>query len=172
MKRLTFKEPDGRWGIVGMDKPVCDIEGSIYSCLGKLLDYEELGLNPDNMEQKLMELRDYKETGFKPAEISELISSTEKIRTSFESLISRLEDVEENIQAVETLLKSKIHVGTVIQGYKVFGIVGNRCIAERINKIGCEDFVVWLIDDDGCGVNSGKYFSFMQFAKSYFTEFI
>ena len=88
MKRLTFKEPDGRWGIIGTDKPVCDIEDlAVYICLEKLLDYEELGLNPDDMEQKLMELNHYRETGLNPDDIRRLKS--------------RLEDMEENLQIIE-----------------------------------------------------------------------
>ena len=87
MKRLTFKEPDGGWGIVGVDKPVYEFEEKIYRCFDKLKDYEELGLNPDDMEQKLMELNHYKETGLAPDDIRRFKS--------------RLEDMEENLQIIE-----------------------------------------------------------------------
>ena len=125
MKRLTFKEPSGKWGVVGMN---ADNENEkIYGCLNKLLDYEE--------------------TGLEPADI---------IR-----LKSKLEDMEENLQTIEKelgQLKSKIRVGTVIQGYKILGIVRNRCIAERVIKLDCDDYVVWNVDYDESGVNSGRYF--------------
>ena len=87
MKRLTFKEPCGKWGVAGMDKPVYEFEEKIYRCFDKLKDYEELGLNPDDMEQKLMELRHYRETGLNPDDIRRLKS--------------RLEDMEENLQIIE-----------------------------------------------------------------------
>lgn len=54
MSRLTYKEPNGRWGIVGM--------------------------NSENMEQKMYvvatKLKDYEDTGLSPAEISALIDRT------------------------------------------------------------------------------------------------
>lgn len=87
MKRLTFKETDGRWGVAGVEKPVYEFEEKIYRCFDKLKDYEELGLNPDDMEQKLMELRHYRETGLNPDDIRRLKS--------------RLEDMEENLLIIE-----------------------------------------------------------------------
>ncbi len=135
MKRLTFKEPSGKWGIVGMNT---DNENEkIYGCLNKLLDYEETGLEP-----------------------------ADAIR-----LKSKLEDMEENLQTIEKelrQLKSKIRVGTVIQGYKILGIVRNRCIAERVNKLDCDDYVVWNVDYDESGVNSGRYFKDYNSALSIF----
>lgn len=135
MKRLTFKEPSGKWGVVGMN---ADNESEkIYSCLSKLRDYEELGLNPGDIRH----------------------------------LKSRLEDMEENLQTIEKelrQLKSKIRVGTVIQGYKILGIVRNRCIAERVNKLDCGDYVVWNVDYDESGVNSGRYFKDYNSALSIF----
>lgn len=162
MKRLTFKEPSGKWGIVGMEKPVDEIEDfSIYICLEKLCDYEELGLNPNDIDSKLSglreALREYKETGLTPDNIRRLKS--------------KLEDMEENLQTIEKelgQLKSKIRVGTVIQGYKILGIVRNRCIAERVNKLDCDDYVVWNVDYDESGVNSGRYFKDYNSALSTF----
>lgn len=88
MKRLTFKEPSGKWGVVGMNaENECE---KTYGCLCKLLDYEELGLNPDDMEQKLMELNHYRETGLNPDDIRRLKS--------------RLEDMEENLLIIEKQL--------------------------------------------------------------------
>lgn len=158
MKRLTFEEPSGRWGIVGMEKSVDEIEDfAIYRCLEKLCDYEELGLNPDDIDSKLFALREYKETGLTPDNIRRLKS--------------KLEDMEENLQTIEKelgQLKSKIRVGTVIQGYKILGIVRNRCIAERVNKLDCDDYVVWNVDYDESGVNSGRYFKDYNSALSIF----
>lgn len=155
MKRLTFREPNGRWGIAGMNAE--NEYEKTYGCLCKLLDYEELGLNPDDMEQKLMELNHYKETGLTPDDIRRLKS--------------KLEDMEENLQTIEKelrQLKSKIRVGTVIQGYKILGIVRNRCIAERVSKLDCDDYVVWNVDYDESGVNSGRYFKDYNSALSTF----
>lgn len=86
------KEQSGRWGIVGMKKPVYEIEDfAIYRCLEKLCDYEELGLNPDDIDSKLSGLKEalieYKETGLKPGDIRRLKS--------------KLEDMKENLQTAE-----------------------------------------------------------------------
>lgn len=135
MQRLTFKEPNGNFGVIGMDSE--NEQKKLYICVLKLLDYEETGLNPDNV-----------------------------IR-----LIDKVEDMEENLQTIENemnLLKSRISIGTIISGYRILGIYKNRCIAERVNKISCDDYVVWQIDEDMQGVNSGKYFEFYEFAKAYF----
>lgn len=84
MRRLTFEESNGSgWGIVGMDTPVYEFEEKIYRCLDKLRDYEEIGLNPDEVEQKLLELRAYRETGLSPDDIVRLKS--------------RFEDIEKNL---------------------------------------------------------------------------
>ena len=46
--RLTFKEPDGKWGIVGMNKE--NEEQKMYDVACKLKDYEETGLSPQEVE--------------------------------------------------------------------------------------------------------------------------
>lgn len=59
MNRLTFKEPNGTWGIVGMNAD--NEQEKVYSCLRKLLDYEELRLNPDDIIRLLHKLEDMEE---------------------------------------------------------------------------------------------------------------
>ena len=49
MKGLTFIEPDGTWGIVGMNKD--NEKQKMYGAACKLLDYEETGLDPVEVEQ-------------------------------------------------------------------------------------------------------------------------
>ncbi len=52
-----------------------------------------------------------------------------------------------------------IQIGTVISGFKIYGICGEHCIAESIPHREIEPFVVWTIDSDGNGVHTGRYFS-------------
>lgn len=57
MNRLTWKEPNGQWGVNGLSwnellhhlqpKDLWDI---LYGCLHKLMQYEETGLSPENVE--------------------------------------------------------------------------------------------------------------------------
>lgn len=48
MNRLTFKKPDGTWGIKKSGNE--DEKELAYKISNKLLDYEETGLNPDDIE--------------------------------------------------------------------------------------------------------------------------
>ena len=50
-----------------------------------------------------------------------------------------------------------IHVGATVQNYTVFGVWNDCCIAENPNAP--DPYVVWNIDRDGFGVNSGRYFT-------------
>ena len=59
-----------------------------------------------------------------------------------------------------------IHIGSDIQGYVVFGIWNDCCIAENPNAP--EPFVVWAID--GWGVRAGKYFENFQQAQKCFYQ--
>ena len=136
MNRLTFKEPNGKWGIVGMNAE--NEREKTYGCLCKLLDYEELGLNPDEVEWLICEVSNIKQ-----------------------------------IKTVSDLLSEKadtVHIGTEIHGYVIKGISENHCIAERINKVNCDDFVVWSIDNDRKGVSIGRYFNDFAEALSKFSE--
>jgi len=54
------------------------------------------------------------------------------------------------------VIPKKVDVGTVIQNRKIYAMNDNYCIAESITDY--EEYVVWNIDHDRCGVNSGRYF--------------
>ena len=49
MKGLTFIEPDGTWGIVGMNES--NEKQKMYAISCKLRDYERTGLQPDDVER-------------------------------------------------------------------------------------------------------------------------
>ena len=49
MIRLTYNEPNGKWGIVGMDESNQDQK--MYAVAIKLMHYEKIGLNPDEVER-------------------------------------------------------------------------------------------------------------------------
>lgn len=51
-KRLTFSNPDGTFGVVGMDSE--NQEQKLYMCVMKLKDYEKSGFRPD----ELLELKE------------------------------------------------------------------------------------------------------------------
>lgn len=61
-----------------------------------------------------------------------------------------------------------IHIGSIVQGYTVFGVWNDCCIA--VNPNAPEPFVVWSIDRDGFGVNSGRYFTTIEEAQQCFAE--
>ena len=52
-----------------------------------------------------------------------------------------------------------IQIGTVIQGYKVYGICDKYCIARNISPRTAGSWVVWTIDNNQKGVHTGRYFS-------------
>lgn len=160
MTRLTFNEKDGSWGVVGMNAD--NEQSKVYGCLCKLRDYEEYGLDPHELGDSLIKLREYENITSEPADI---------IR-----LKNKLEDIEENLQVIEkqaSELRNStefVHIGSEIHGYIVKGISEKCCLAERQNKIGLEDFVVWNIDADFRGVNNGRYLSDFSEALSKFAE--
>ena len=49
MSRLTIKEPSGKWFIRGVDFQ--SLPPTVYGALCKLLDYEETGLDPDEVDR-------------------------------------------------------------------------------------------------------------------------
>ena len=57
--RLTFKNPDGRWGVVGMNEQ--NESEKMYGVAAKLRDYEELVDSPDKVQQLLYAQEDLKE---------------------------------------------------------------------------------------------------------------
>ena len=44
MSRVTFREPNGRWGIKGISW--AEIPDRLYGALYKLKDYEDTGISP------------------------------------------------------------------------------------------------------------------------------
>lgn len=56
MNRLTYNEPGGKWGIVGMNSENQDEKMYCVAC--KLLDYEKTELSPDQVEQMKYKLED------------------------------------------------------------------------------------------------------------------
>lgn len=61
MQRLTYKNPDGTWGMNnGFD--MHKVPSELYGALWKLKDYEESGLDPE-------EVMEYKELGVAPVQL-------------------------------------------------------------------------------------------------------
>lgn len=55
--RVTYKEPSGVWGVHG--ESFSNMSSTVYGAMCKLLDYEETGLSPDdveNIQRKLEEV--------------------------------------------------------------------------------------------------------------------
>lgn len=48
-KRITWKTPDGRWGVENISWD--EIDHRLYGALWKLKDYEDTGLSPDEAER-------------------------------------------------------------------------------------------------------------------------
>ena len=47
MGRLTWKKPNGEWGLA--NGSLQDVPREYYGCICKLKDYEETGLSPDQL---------------------------------------------------------------------------------------------------------------------------
>ena len=78
MKRLTFHEPDGRFGVAGMNEENQD--DKMYMCVVKLKDYEDTGLNPDDIRVLNNALEDYKKTGLSPEQLKKELKCLKKYR--------------------------------------------------------------------------------------------
>lgn len=100
MRRLTFKEPDGTWGIVGMNKD--NEEQKMYGAACKLLDHEETGLDPVDVEQ------------LKEDSVQVIINKLTEKRNRIEKEIENTED------SYNRLLKMKV-VGRIDTAVKVIG---------------------------------------------------
>ena len=68
MSRLTFKEPDGTYGVIGMNED--NEELKIYACVCKLLEYEETGFNPSFLSTVPDILTDIKERLCNPTAVN------------------------------------------------------------------------------------------------------
>lgn len=53
-------------------------------------------------------------------------------------------------------VKENIHIGSHINGYIVFGVWNDYCIAENLNAP--DPYVVWKIESNAFGVWAGNYF--------------
>ena len=140
--RLTFKEPNGTWGVIGMNAE--NVKEKIYGCLRKLLDYENTGFAPDEIE------------GF---------------AYRIDSLTERCNSLEEQVKSLSI---KNVTIGTEIVGYRIFALSDKRCVAQRVKNLNCEDadYVVWHLEPDGEGVSSGVYFSSRAGAVDYFAGVI
>lgn len=82
MSRLTYKNPDGTWGMNnGYD--MHKVPSELYGALWKLKDYEETGLDPERVEEIndffnsqtakiLAELQEYKNLGLTLEQLKEI----------------------------------------------------------------------------------------------------
>ena len=60
--RFTYKEPSGAWGVHGEE--FRNMSDTMYGAMCKLLDYEETGLSPDDVEHIQHQLKEV-HTGMK-----------------------------------------------------------------------------------------------------------
>ena len=86
MKRLTFKEPNGKFGVIGMNDG--NKEDKLYMCVYKLKDYEDSGLSPDDVDNLRYKIEDLTERAEK-AEAA-LKESQERCDAAIEDI--RLDD--------------------------------------------------------------------------------
>lgn len=138
MNRLTFREDDGVWGLK------CAEINNVPECICRAVD----------------KLADYEDTGFTPGEI-------EGFARRIDSLTERCNSLEQQVKSLKSDLK-KIGIGTEIAGYRIFAISDKRCVAQRVKKLNCTDYVVWHLEPDGKGVSSGVYFTDRAGAIDYF----
>ena len=54
--RFTYKEPSGTWGVHGEE--FRNMSQTMYGAMCKLLDYEETGLSPDEVERIQLQLEE------------------------------------------------------------------------------------------------------------------
>ena len=70
-RRLTFNNPDGTFGVVGMDSE--NQEQKLYECVVKLKDYENLGFMLNDLLKLKKLLKEHK------TNLKKLISDLRKI---------------------------------------------------------------------------------------------
>ncbi|MGN0460412.1 MAG: hypothetical protein ACI4HL_05815 [Ruminococcus sp.] len=122
----------------------------------------EINNLPECICRAVDKLADYEDTGFTPGEI-------EGFAYRINSLTERCNSLE---QQVKSLAIKNVTIGTEIAGYRIFAISGKRCVAQRIKKMNCADYVVWHLEPDGKGVSSGVYFTDRAGAVDYFAGVI
>lgn len=93
-------------------------------------------------------LFDYENTGLTPQEASDILTLTPSEETEPEC----------------------VHIGSEIAGYRVFALSDQICIAERIDKLDFDDYVVWYIDNYCGGVWGGVYFGDRPTALEHFAD--
>lgn len=92
-------------------------------------------------------LFDYENTGLTPQEVNDILNPCD-----------------------EEPAPECVHIDSEFAGYKVFALSGTRCVAERIDKLGFDDYVVWYIDNYRGGVWGGVYFGDRQTALAHFAD--
>ena len=110
MKGLTFIEPDGTWGIVGMNESNKDQK--MYSVACKLRDYEKTGLQPDEVER------------LKNDSVNSLINMLEKEAERIRD--EAIENIDPN-DSLGKLLKMK-KAANIETAIKVLGELQNRAV--------------------------------------------
>lgn len=101
MKKLIFTEPDGRWGVEGMNENNQDEK--MYAVAWKLKDYEATGLNPDEVYRLkenavsaiLSKLREQQE------ELQEQINTNAGDTYNRLNLMKRVNDIETAVKVIE-----------------------------------------------------------------------
>lgn len=58
MSRMTWKKPNGEWGVTGVD--LSTLPPALYGMAHKLLDFEELCESPDALETHMYQISDLK----------------------------------------------------------------------------------------------------------------
>lgn len=101
MGRLTWKNPDGTWGLKNMD--IQDVSRELYGAVCKLKDYEETGLMPEQiveMDELYLE---------KCKEVAKLQKELETLSAKMEGkeLIEKMAEEIENCYGRETELTKR-----------------------------------------------------------------
>lgn len=84
MIRLTFREKE-KFGVVGMNE--ANQDKKLYSCVLKLIDYEDTGLSPNDILKLKEELEE------KDKKISKLQANYQQVKTQLEKVNGILTDI-------------------------------------------------------------------------------
>lgn len=82
----------------------------------------------------------------------------EELPVNVYAALCKLHDYEKSGFEPEELdkVKENVHIGSDINGYIVFGVWDDYCIAENPNAP--DPYVTWKIDSNGFSVRAGHYF--------------